>query len=303
MWLVPSLYESMKKFSNHLACKFMQWSTEVNRRYHHWRVGNEYNTAGFEIFEEDWDNLIILDACRYDKFAEENHLSGRLEARRSRGSTSREFIKGNFADKQLLDTAYVSDNPWFARLQQHINANIYHFELTERDAFDGAVTHPKSFTDEMIDRVREFDDKRLILHYVQPHDPYFDEEGKELFWGFNCPRRLKQEGYNRENVVDAYTRTLRLVLSEVERLLPHLVGKTVITADHGEMLGERMSPIPIARYEHPAGVYTDELVKIPWFVIESEQRKTIETADSPSLWEVDDPDQSVDERLRNLGYL
>jgi len=38
------------------------------------------------VTEEEWDNLIILDACRYDLFAElfeENPLPGMLEKRQS----------------------------------------------------------------------------------------------------------------------------------------------------------------------------------------------------------------------------
>jgi hypothetical protein len=38
--------------------------------------------------DEDWDTLLILDACRYDLFAEEVPFGGRLESRISLGSSS-----------------------------------------------------------------------------------------------------------------------------------------------------------------------------------------------------------------------
>ena len=43
---------------------------------------------GTHIMDEDWDNLIILDACRYDLFEEVNTIDGTLESRISLGSAS-----------------------------------------------------------------------------------------------------------------------------------------------------------------------------------------------------------------------
>src|SRR6056297_529711 len=53
---------------------------------------------GTRVMDEDWDNLIILDACRYDMFAEQVDLDGELESRISLGSTSEEFLEQNFGD-------------------------------------------------------------------------------------------------------------------------------------------------------------------------------------------------------------
>lgn len=56
--------------------------------------------------DADWDNLLILDSCRYDLFSEvavEDGLKGELTTFRSRGSSSSEFLKENFAGRTYDD--------------------------------------------------------------------------------------------------------------------------------------------------------------------------------------------------------
>lgn len=77
--------------------------------------------TGIDIFERDWDNLIILDACRFDIFARVNEIEGSLEAVRSRGSSTSEFIRENFAGRQFYDTVFVSSNTMVGSRREHID--------------------------------------------------------------------------------------------------------------------------------------------------------------------------------------
>lgn len=298
------LSKSVKALSPYLICKFNEGIVEtINRKYNHHISGENFNTNGNNIIDEDWDNLIILDACRYDSFAELNNFDQNLEYKVSLGSKTWEFVRGNFKNKKLLDTVYITSNPWFERLKKELNAEVYYYYLAKRDGFNGATTHPKTFTDKTIEMAEEYPNKKLIIHYLQPHDPYYDEQGNELFkLPSTCPIYNKFQGYSQEEIVDAYNKNLTLVLHEVERLLPHLDGKTVITADHGELLGERMHPIPLRKYEHPEGIYVDELVKVPWLVIDSQHRKKIIEADESIGTEIED-DISIQKQLESLGYV
>jgi hypothetical protein len=61
----------------------------------------------------------------------------------------------------------------------------------------------------------------------------------------------------------AYKENLRHVLKNVEDLLEIINGKTVITSDHGNLIGDRLSPIPVRGYGHPSGLRAPELVKDP----------------------------------------
>jgi len=274
-------------------------SRQLHRTYYGWRNGPSFNAQGVDIHDEDWDNLIILDACRYDTFEACHRLDGRLERRTSRGSTSREFIAGNFASRQLYDTVYLSDNPWYGRLYDEIDSELYHFSLCPRDAFDGIVTHPETVTDAAVEYDERFPDKRLVVHYMQPHAPYFDAGGAERYrWpadGQACdPDELER----------AYRENLELALTEVERLLESLTGQTVVTADHGELLGERLLPCPFRQFQHPGGVYVEELVTVPWLVVDGGERKQIVEADEPADWEFENPQEAAVERqLEALGYV
>jgi arylsulfatase A-like enzyme len=276
---------------------------QYNRAYNHWRSNTDYNANGIDIFNQDWDNLIILDGCRYDKFSEIHNFDGDLESRISRGSKTWEFVRANFRDKELYDTVYISDNPWYGKLAEELNSELYHYELFNQDSFDETVTHPKTATDEAIEYASRFDDKRCIIHYYQPHEPYFNKDGTERHRMVStCPARQRYEGYSQADIIDAYESTLSLVLTEIKRLLAHLDGKTVITADHGELLGERMWPIPMKNYEHPEGVYVDELVRVPWFVINHQNQKQIVEAEQPAEKTKLD-DEVIEEQLQSLGYL
>lgn len=64
---------------------------------------------GIYILEESWDNLIILDACRYDTFKEEfdkRKMKGKLEYRISRGSETSSFLLENFIKSKHDDSLY-----------------------------------------------------------------------------------------------------------------------------------------------------------------------------------------------------
>lgn len=267
----------------------------------------EYNSAGVQILYQDWDNLIILDACRYDIFERYHSFEGRLEPRISQASATKEFIQANFHNESHLDLSYVSANGWYGKLYEDLNSDIYDFIFCEREAYDGSVPHPRTVTDRAIDYLEDGIDKRLIVHYLQPHEPYFDESGDELFpLESTNPPILAQHGYRKERIREAYVQNFNLVVNHVERLLEHLDGKTVITSDHGELLGERLFPVPCRWYGHPLGVYVDELVRVPWFVIESEGRREINTADESIDWQYSDPNwnpNDIKQQLEGLGYL
>ena len=99
---------------------------------------------------------------------------------------------------------------------------------------------------------------------------------------------------------NGYRGNVKLVMDSVETLVKSIEDPTVISADHGELLGGRMSPIPLRRYGHRRGVYIPELVRVPWLVHERGERRTV-TKDTPTESVASDGD--VAERLEKLGYV
>jgi membrane-anchored protein YejM (alkaline phosphatase superfamily) len=111
---------------------------------------------------------------------------------------------------------------------------------------------------------------------------------------------VKERKVAREEIRQAYGESLDIVLKEVESLAKSLSGKTVVTADHGEMLGEQVSPVTTRVWGHSEEFSTRLLRKVPWLTIEADERRTI-TADQPEE-SADIREDAVSERLEALGY-
>lgn len=274
-----------------------------SRRFGLW----ESYPKGIDIFEEDWDNLIILDACRYDTFVELAELPGELEMRQSKASATPEFIKANFKNKKLHDTVYVAGNGFYLRLKDEIDSEMHLVYDIVDNSDREKVNRLTQCAKDCVDR---HPNKRLIVHYIPPHHPFvgptaekylppYQEQLNDLFGSI-------QNGdveISNELLRKAYRENLQRVLPKVQELLTEFPGKTVVTADHGELLGERTSPIPIQSYSHPPKFYTDELINVPWHIHDSGERKSITSDGSKGIdRSYSASNRSVEDKLRDLGY-
>lgn len=268
------------------------------------------NPDGQSVFERDWDNLLILDACRHDFFEQQSDLPGELQSRTTLGSCTPEFVEYNFRNRQLHDTVYVTANSWFLKLREEINAEVYDLidllSSPERKYSDPEhnIVLADTITNVAKQANEKYPNKRLIVHYIQPHHPFVGPTGQKYFQteSSSLQEVIRNEpAATQELVVQAYSENVDHVLTAVKNLLPDLQGKTVVTADHGEMLGERHEYIPIREYGHPAGIWSDILTTVPWQVHTKGPRKEV-VAERPHRG--DDPITAyeVDERLKTLGY-
>lgn len=276
---------------------------ELNRIYFDLTNSSDYFDGGIDIFEEDWDNLIILDACRYDKFSERADLPGELHKRKSLASMTHEWVRANFTGQKAHDTVYVSANGRFAHQRDETNAEVHEFiGLWDTDHRYGErnLAPPEIVTGHALDAAEEYPNKRLIVHYLQPHQPYIGPTGEQFEREKNLHEMMRSNDATDELLETAYDENLDIVLEDVRELLETLPGKTVVTSDHGELLGEREFPIPIRRYGHPSGIYLSELVDIPWLVYQNGERKEI-VSDEPEST-VDYDEEALEEHLKNMGY-
>jgi hypothetical protein len=277
--------------------------SELNKYYFNRLGTSRYNDGGIKFFDRDWDNLIILDACRYDAFKEKTpDLPGKTKKKTSKGSATKEFVEANFCNKILYDTVYVSANQWYPRLKNSLNSDIFKFIATERDAFNGLTSKPKTVTKKSLECNKEYPHKRFIIHYLLPHQPFFGPTGEKFSNNSEGTRKtVKNSEATKKEFKKAYYENLSIVLDEVEILLNSLEGKTVITSDHGELLGEREKPIPVRTYGHPYGVHIPELINIPWHIYPFDERKMIKS-ESPSKDEYERDTDKLDQHLSDLGY-
>lgn len=273
------------------------------------------NGKGTQVMAEDWDNLLILDGCRYDVFSDTVDINGDLESRISLGSSSEEFMERNFRNKDFYDTVYINANPYIPRL--NLDYGTFHAVVDCLDEWDPELqTVPPDRVARAAHQASEqYPEKRLIIHFMQPHAPFIGDRGREMAGGgWTMDHDVEDEPgiWNQlrdgqdvplDMVWEAYKENLNVVMAEVKPLLSELNGKSVITADHGNLVGERLGPIPTRKkYGHPYGVHTKELVKVPWFIVEGENRRKVQAeppvqSDGNSISEAE-----LENKLEALGY-
>lgn len=271
------------------------------------------------ITEEDWDYLIVLDACRYDIFKDvyEDYLKGDLSKRESSACRTPDWFKAEFDDKEFDDIVYVSSNP-------HINSQTESKGIKASENFhkvvdvwfkgwddDKMTVPPEEVTEAAFQAKSDYPNKRMIIHFIQPHYPYLDKKIEGLDWvkgqsdsselslfqrtirkaereffgdrlskligrtnAWRVREKLRIRGFDGQdekvwrelhNDMEEWHRlyedNIRKALEQVEELVKDLDGKVVVTADHGEALGEEDV------YVHPPNTDIDVLKEVPWLEV------------------------------------
>lgn len=290
-----------------------------------WYAMTSRHPVGRNIYESEWDLLIILDACRVDalrEVADEYDFIKDVDSVWSVGSQSAEWIANTFTESwrdNIRKTTYISGNGYSAGILKRRNrppANNTvpidfsswstvdesvlgsHIEVwkTNHDETYGSVL-PMPMTDYTINEGRAGDAGRIITHYTQPHLPYVGAAHREERKATEIETRgyeLLEEGTtSREEVYEAYIETLRWVLDDVEELLKNIdAKKVVITSDHGEAFGEGKA------YGHPEGFPHPAVRRVPWVKTTATDEHTRE----PDLSASSSIETEVKEHLRDLGY-
>jgi ketosteroid isomerase-like protein len=278
---------------------------------------------------DDYDNLIILDACRYDTLKKLGFFSEEVGYRILSSSTSPEFCEKYMSNNKFHDTIYVTANPYGAQVADDI---FYDKFITFKNScinIDGYMSSPnnpkyETWAPEVVHEMalyayERYKNKRLILHFMQPHAPYFGEKAKKLrdevsdkhgitFWAWNKNLSASdindsdkiishllsaaKEGYiTTEELIEVYTENLEYVLKYVEKLLKTMDGKTIITSDHGELLEYKLG--------HGRNMHTEGLCRVPWVVLDDKNRRKITTEEPVQQA---NNELNIDKQLKALGY-
>lgn len=319
------------------------------------------------FLEKQWDYLIILDACRFDYFQKHygDYLDGELTKVKSLGACTDEWRDRTFTGR-YDDIVYISSNPHISS-DQTVTGFLGrdHFHAVHdiwKDGWDhtrGTVL-PETLTAAAIEITASTKDKRVIIHYLQPHAPYLalpedtkgfanpnknmqsflsgiaqDKKGKRrkiiirkiLPWFRNnmilgdhpewmlrqffflppkSPMDAVRRKYGVKGLRKAYEMNLKMVLEQVKLLLPHLSGKVVVTADHGEFLGENRC------YTHRGLSDNPLLVDVPWLVTKASTEGPDTNVEHSQAWKKTSgsdrnktqtsEDSELAGKLRALGY-
>jgi hypothetical protein len=224
------------------------------------------------VLEENWDYLIILDAGRFDFFNDlyRNHLNGNLKKAISPATTTMMWLNKVFTDF-YEDIVYVSANPY-------INSRI---AVTDQY---GLKFEGKKHFFKVVDVWKFGWDERLgTVHPNSVNDAILTSAGKAITKSFGIEVTWKiinlvdgspvsqpisiyiEEGM--KGLRKAYRENLGLVLESVAELLENVSGNILITADHGEYLGENR------RYGHGLVPRHPPIIEVPWLIIEGNRPK------------------------------
>lgn len=312
--MIPERYSIGNPFSairnpSKIASEFTRITTKIDNRYFQYVSGVG---DGIDVIEEDWDNLIILDACRADLFEEVVDLDklDKYKIVESKASKTKEWVKKNFENRELGDTVYVNANPM---VSTSISGVFHEFiEVWEDEsAYDNKTRtiRPESVINYAYEAAEQYPNKRLIIHFVQPHFPFIphpdlifrpqwdsdSNEGPAHVW-----EAVEQGMVSQQEVWEAYRDNLDYVIEDIIQLSHDLPGKSIISSDHGNMNGER-TPLSGSRYGHPGGVRSPQLVNVPWAEICGENRKTV-TEEKVKSNQSQDSDK-IEQPLSALGYV
>lgn len=270
------------------------------------------------VMDQDWDNLVVFDACRYDLF-EDIVGTDRFDSYEtvwSLGSNTGEWTLRNFRndDHQTTfgDTVYVTGN---ISVSRRVSGRNFHdiYNVWETGFNEGIGCVPP---DAVLNAAREanetYPNKRLVVHVLQPHCPFITRDGHRYTSDVFEPPNVQRESYvwhdlmkgnvSYEAFMEAYGETLRLGWEIIEPLFDELNGRTVVTADHGNMMGERPWPYVMQVYAHPTRTRPEPLVRVPWGVVEADDRPRI-TDEGVSKTVDQDIDEGVlQSQLEALGY-
>jgi hypothetical protein len=282
------------------------WYVRFNARVVGPILGAIHRQDRTNVMREDWDNLAILDACRADVFEEVVDVEDFESYRRihSLGSSSPDWMRNTFAGEHYPDVVYVTANPWIVREAPDSFFEIVNLWETDRgmesedfrDVYgleeagvDGSPSIPaERVTEAAIAANETYPDKRIIAHYFQPHPPQMGRrDGSRL----DAPR----SDMDREH----YVENLLYALTHAREMAQTVGGKTAYTADHGELMGERLWPFPHREWGHATGIAHPKLTEVPFATETIGERREV-TAGEVSAYDADL--ESVNETLENLGY-
>lgn len=288
---------------------------KINRMYHSRGGISPHNPAGTRWLDEDWDVLTILDACRYDTFKRVHDLPGKLQSTESIGSSTAPVFRENLDQTRLHDTVFVSAHPTVYNGQRDQLVQREPIRVQFHDQIDvwkdsgwnekAQTVLPEKMEEYVMDAAKTYRRKRLIIHFLQPHCPFVGEVGrkhynpeKRDFWGEvmlgQTDKNYLKEGY-REN--------LKTVLPTIRRILNEIEGKHVVTADHGQFLGERARPVPNEEWGHPRGIHTQPVIEVPWLTYQNNNRREIQAESPVNNEAVEVKNEIIRERLSHLGYV
>ncbi len=151
-------YLAVREFRKNVRSLFWKFHSGLTRSL--------FTRRDKKIIERDWDNLLLIDACRFDLFEDTNSLPGELSNSYSVASRTSEFVDKTFQDVELDDTVCVTASPKYyeREVTDSFHACINVWEDNWDD--DLCTVSPEVMNEHVLDVYNEYPEKRILAHYV-----------------------------------------------------------------------------------------------------------------------------------------
>lgn len=244
------------------------------------------------IEDKNWDNILFLDAMRFDYFEKlyPEYLKGELTKTWNGGlSLTYEWFKRNirkyFDACLFFAVPLIMEKYWKPNTKESWDDKKFDWEEHFADFC------PSSFTDwwdhelltctcEKVNQaVRGYETlvEKKFIRYLSPHFPHvgefrvpyachhdmdFSDDDRAI--GQRLREEYEKGSYTAEEFQKSYESNCRVGLEAVCDIIPELQGKTIILSDHGECLWDcgRMGHGNEKMKDH------DHMIHVPWFEVE-----------------------------------
>lgn len=158
---------------------------KVIARNHFWPAFNNLSRTVFArsdplIPERDWDNLLLLDACRFDLFQQCSTLPGELENYYSVASNTAEYIRKTYQNERYPSIVCVTSTPKYYKPNVEDSFHdIIHVWKDDWSEKYGTVL-PEVMNERILEVTEKYPHKRILAHYIPPHQPFIGETGQKI---------------------------------------------------------------------------------------------------------------------------
>lgn len=287
-----------------------------------WAATTKHRPVGRNIYSAEWDICIVLDSARYDMLRDaltERATAAQTDAVWSRGSITTEWLSQTFRspyEQAIADTTLVTASPhsqtvfgdgdWLTN-SGSVGVPYPANPAVGLDAFDGVhelwrshagehgAVGPATMRDATIEAHQQAGG-RVVAHWLQPHEPFIAPDAEIVGGGpteTNVWDGLNSGRYEAEEVWQSYRATLDWGLDYVFDVLESVDADVLITADHGNAMGE------LGVYGHPFGWLQPAVRRVPWLETRATQ---LHDTEPDVLSGGERQKSSVDEQLAALGY-
>jgi len=230
-----------------------------------------------------WNTLLVLDACRYDRFKkvyQKCGLKGKLRCVDSQATWTIEWYKKHW-NRKGQKIVVISAHPFLKdrnkRLFSLFYKVVYVKGLPNADISNTYKSwmNPLESLKQIKKTQKKFPNKKLLIHFIPPHLPFIGPKGKKYqeylakkYSSRSIYTLVENDGRRSgwEKAKKCYTESIKITLQLINKFLYQMRPPVIITADHAELIGEA-DGISKSAYNHGVHIKIRKIREVPWLEV------------------------------------